>query len=540
MHVDYNEALPTTKANYVPLSPLSFLRRSGQVFGHRTSLIQDDRRYTWAETHERCRKLAAALKGLGIGKGDTVAVLLPNIIAMYEAHFAIPMLGAVINGINIRLDAAAIAFILDHSESRVLLVDPEFGAVAKEAIGLMQGEAPTVITVVDEAHGYTEMQGELEYEAFLNSAEPLASIDLPDDEWNAIALGYTSGTTGNPKGVVTHHRGAYLNAVSNTMAWALPAEVTYLWTLPMFHCNGWCFPWTMAAIGGTNVCLRRVDAKAIAGLMREHGVTHYCGAPIVHAMLSDLPKEAFEGIDHVVKGLVAGAPPPASVFERMQALGFEITHVYGLTEVYGPAVVCTPQAEWADESPEKQIELAGRQGVNYPLEEDVVVMDPDTMTEVPHDGQTIGEVMFRGNIVMKGYLKNPAATEEAFKDGWFHSGDLAVVYPDGYLKIRDRSKDVIISGGENISSLEVEETLQAHPEVAVTAVVAMKHEKWGEVPAAYVQLRPGSRLEEDDLKAFCKEHLPGFKVPKKFVIGPIPTTSTGKIQKFKLREKVID
>ncbi|MDO6459376.1 acyl-CoA synthetase [Granulosicoccaceae sp. 1_MG-2023] len=540
MHVDYNEALAACEANYVPLSPLSFLRRTGKVFGHRTSLIQDDRRYTWAETHERCRRFAAALQGLGIGKGDTVAALLPNIIAMYEAHFAVPMLGAVLNGINIRLDAAAIAFILDHSESRVLLVDPEFAAVAKEAVSLMKGDAPTLITVVDEAAGFTERLGELEYEAFIAAAEPLSDIPLPDNEWDAIALGYTSGTTGNPKGVVTHHRGAYLNAVSNTMAWSLPASVTYLWTLPMFHCNGWCFPWTVAALGGTNVCLRRVDAQVIADLIREHGVTHFCGAPIVHSMISELPKETFEGLGRVVKGLVAGAPPPASVFERMRALGFEVTHVYGLTEVYGPAVVCTPQQEWADKPAAEQIELAGRQGVNYPLEEDVVVMDPDTMTEVPHDGETIGEVMFRGNIVMKGYLKNPEATTEAFKDGWFHSGDLAVVYPDGYLKIRDRSKDVIISGGENIASLEVEEALQAHPEVLVSAVVAMKHEKWGEVPAAYVQLRPGSRLEAAELKEFCKAHLPGFKVPKKFVIGPIPTTSTGKIQKFKLREKVID
>ncbi|MCG6658447.1 acyl-CoA synthetase [Halomonas campisalis] len=533
-----NEALEKTAANYVSLSPLSFIKRAATVYADRTALIYNDRRYSWQQTYSRCCRLASLLKHLGITRGDTVAVMLPNVPAMYEAHFGVPMVGAVLNAINIRLDPEAVAFILDHSRSRLLLVDPEYADVVEKALARLEGPVPKVINVSDPSQGVERFIGELEYEALLAEQTELDDWQLPADEWDAIALGYTSGTTGNPKGVVTHHRGAYLNATSNVLAWTLPSTVVYLWTLPMFHCNGWCFPWTLAAIGGTNVCLRRVDPEQILKLIRQHRVSHYCGAPIVHAMIADAADAAQASIEHKVAGLIAGAAPPASVFKRMETLGFELTHVYGLTETYGPASICVKQDGWDQLPLEERVRLNGRQGVTYPLQEGIAVLDSVTMEPVPADGQTVGEIMFRGNIVMKGYLRNEAATREAFTGGWFHSGDLAVVEPDGYIKIRDRLKDVIISGGENISSLEVEEIIQRHADVEYVAVVAMADAKWGEVPAAFVQLRSGSELSEGELIGFCKENISRFKVPKKVVFGPLPTSSTGKVQKFQLRKQL--
>ncbi len=534
----FNEALEKTPANHVALSPLSFIKRSAAVYPDRTALIYHETRYTWRQTYGRCQRLASLLKHFGIGRGDTVATMLPNVPAMYEAHFGVPMVGAVLNAINVRLDAEAVAFILDHSRSRLLLVDPEYADVVDKALARLEGPAPTVINVSDPSQGAERFLGELEYEALLAGQPELDDWQLPDDEWDAISLGYTSGTTGNPKGVVSHHRGAYLNAVSNVLSWTLPAEVVYLWTLPMFHCNGWCFPWTLAAIGGTSVCLRRVDPEVILELIRRHRVSHYCGAPVVHAMIADAAMAMEEPIDHPVAGLIAGAAPPASVLERMETIGIELTHVYGLTETYGPASVCAKQEGWDQRPLEERVRLNGRQGVAYPLQESMAVLDPVTLAPVPADGETVGEIMFRGNIVMKGYLRNEAATQAAFAGGWFHSGDLAVVEADGYVKIRDRLKDVIISGGENISSLEVEEVIQRHVDVELAAVVAMADDKWGEVPAAFVQLRPGSELSEEALISFCKENISRFKAPKKVIFTRLPTTSTGKIQKFQLRQQL--
>ncbi|WP_299198108.1 acyl-CoA synthetase [uncultured Amphritea sp.] len=532
----FNQAMGKTDANHVALSPLSFIKRAAAVYADKPAVIYDDKTYSWRQTYGRCRQLASVLQSFGISRGDVVSVMLPNIPAMYEAHFGVPMVGAVLNAINIRLDAEAIAFILNHSRTRLLLVDTEYADIIETALSLLEGPAPIVINVSDPSYGEGRFIGDLEYEALLAEQPDNAEWELPADEWDAIALGYTSGTTGNPKGVVTHHRGAYLNAVSNTLSWSLPSKVVYLWTLPMFHCNGWCFPWTLAAIGGTSVCLRKVDPQRIHQLMRQHHVTHYCGAPIVHSMIADAAVTQTTTIDHKVSGLIAGAAPPASVLERMGRLGFELTHVYGLTETYGPASVCVKQDDWAERTLEEQVVLNGRQGVSYPLQEEVIVLDPETMQPVPADGVTVGEIMFRGNIVMKGYLHNEKATEEAFAGGWFHTGDLAIVHADGYIKITDRSKDVIISGGENISSLEVEDIIQRHPEVELAAVVAMSDEKWGEVPAAFVQLRPGSELSEADMIEFCRNNMSRFKAPKRIVFGSLPTTSTGKIQKFALRQ----
>jgi len=534
----FNDVIEKTAANYVSLSPLSFIRRAAAVYPDRTALIYNETRYSWQQTYSRCTRLASLLKHFGIKRGDTVAVMLPNVPAMYEAHFGVPMVGAVLNAINIRLDPEAVAFILDHSRSRLLLVDPEYVDVVEKALARLEGPQPIVINVCDPSQAEERLIGGLEYEALLAEQPELDDWQLPADEWDAIALGYTSGTTGNPKGVVTHHRGAYLNTVSNVLAWALPHDVVYLWTLPMFHCNGWCFPWTLAAIGGTNVCLRRVDPEVILGLIGEHKVSHYCGAPIVHSMIADAAVAAQEQFAHKVSGLIAGAAPPASVLAKMEKIGFDLTHVYGLTETYGPASVCAKQQGWDQLSLEERVRLNGRQGVAYPLQEGISVMDPVTMEPVPADGETVGEIMFRGNIVMKGYLRNEAATSEAFAGGWFHSGDLAVVEADGYIKIRDRLKDVIISGGENISSLEVEEVLLRHDDVEIAAVVAMADDKWGEVPAAFIQLRSGSELNEEALIAFCRDNISRFKAPKKVIFGPLPTTSTGKIQKFMLRQQL--
>ncbi len=533
----YTLGLDKNTANYTPLSPLSFIERTADVYPQRTSVIHGARRYTWGETYARSRRLASALAARGIGRNDTVAVMLSNTPEMVECHFGVPMAGAVLNTLNTRLDAEAIAFMLDHGEAKVLVTDREFSPIVARALALA-GRKPLVIDVVDpEYAGPGEEVGSIEYEAFLAGGDGQFSWRGPADEWDAISLNYTSGTTGNPKGVVYHHRGAYLNAVSNIVSWGMPPHAVYLWTLPMFHCNGWCFPWTLAANAGTNVCLRRVEAKAILDAIREHKVTHYCGAPIVHSMLINAPAEWREGISHKVSALVAAAPPPASMIEGMNRIGFDITHVYGLTETYGPAAVCARHPEWSELPLEEQVRLNGRQGVRYHMQEGLAVLDPETMMPVPCDGEAIGEIMFRGNITMKGYLKNPQATAEAFRGGWYHSGDLAVMQPDGYVKIKDRSKDVIISGGENISSVEVEDVLYRHAAVLAAAVVATPDPKWGEVPCAFIELKEGAQATEDEFIAFCRERLARYKVPKKVVFGPLPKTSTGKIQKFVLREK---
>ncbi|MBE7460103.1 MAG: acyl-CoA synthetase [Zoogloeaceae bacterium] len=533
----YTIGLDKNAANHAPLSPLSFLERTADVYPQRPSVIHGARRFTWAETYARCRRLASALTARGIGKNDTVAAMLSNTPEMVECHFGVPMCGAVLNTLNTRLDAEAIAFMLDHGEAKALIADREFSPTIAKALAQV-GRALLVIDVDDpEYAGPGERLGSVEYEALLASGDPQFAWQGPADEWDAISLNYTSGTTGNPKGVVYHHRGAYLNAVSNIVSWGMPPHAVYLWTLPMFHCNGWCFPWTMAANAGTNVCLRRVEAKAILDAIRAHKVTHYCGAPIVHSMLINAPAEWREGIAHKVSALVAAAPPPASMIEGMDRIGFDLTHVYGLTETYGPASVCARHPEWTELPLEEQVRLNGRQGVRYHLQEGLTVLDPETMRPVPRDGETIGEIMFRGNITMKGYLKNPKATEEAFRGGWYHSGDLAVLHSDGYVKIKDRSKDVIISGGENISSVEVEDVLYRHAAVLAAAVVATPDPKWGEVPCAFIELKEGAQATEEELIAFCRERMARFKVPKKVVFGPLPKTSTGKIQKFVLREK---
>ncbi len=533
----YSTGLDKNPANFAQLSPLTFLERAASVYPHRTSIIHGTARYTWSQTYDRARRLASALTQLGVVAGDTVAVMLPNIPAMVEAHFGVPMTGAVLNTLNTRLDAPALAFMLNHGQARVLITDREFSTTIKSAL-VDVNHPVTVIDVDDDQYtGLGERLGELEYESFINGGDAHFVWRPPADEWDAICLNYTSGTTGNPKGVVYHHRGAYLNAVSNILTWGMPHHAVYLWTLPMFHCNGWCFPWTIAAVAGVNVCLRKVEAKPIFDLIRQHTVTHYCGAPIVHGLLVNAPAQLKAGINHTVKAMVAGAAPPAAMIEGMESMGFDITHVYGLTEVYGPATVCAKQADWEALDIGERAALNARQGVRYPLAEAVTVLDPETLLQVPADGQTMGEVMFKGNITMKGYLKNPAATQEAFAGGWFHTGDLAVLHPDGYIKIKDRSKDIIISGGENISSIEVEDVLYRHPAVLAAAVVAQPDPKWGETPVAFVEIKDGVQPTSEELIAHCKKHLASFKCPKAFVFGELPKTSTGKIQKFVLREQ---
>jgi len=534
----YDLGLEKNAANHVALSPLSYIERAAHVYPDRVAIIYGERRQTWRDTYTRSRRLASALAARGVGKNDTVAVMLPNVPAMFEAHFGVPMAGAVLNTLNTRLDPEAIAFMLEHGEAKVLLTDREFASVVAKALDLLQGPRPYVVEVEDDTAPEGAYLGDTGYEAFLATGNPQYAWALPQDEWDAIALNYTSGTTGNPKGVVTHHRGAYLNAASNVISWSLPHHAVYLWTLPMFHCNGWCFPWTMALIAGTSVCLRRVDPALIFPLVRQHHITHLCGAPIVYSMLIHAPATLREGISHTVHGLIAGAAPPAAVIEGCEAAGINLTHVYGLTEVYGPAAVCAKQESWASLSAEERARLNGRQGVPYPLQQAVTVLDPETMEPVPADGETMGEIFFRGNVVMKGYLKNPEATREAFAGGWFHTGDLAVMHPDGYVKIKDRSKDIIISGGENISSLEVEDVLHRHPAVMLAAVVARPDDKWGEVPCAFVELKAGASATEQEVVEFCRTHLARFKVPKQVVFGALPKTSTGKIQKFVLRGQV--
>ena len=534
----YNVGLDKVPANYVPLTPLSFLARSAAVYPDQISTVYEGRSFTWSQTYARCRQFASYLAGRNIGTGDTIAAMLPNVPAMNEVHFAVPMAGAVLNALNIRLDASSIAFQLDHGGAKIILVDPEFSGVIGEALKLMKGPKPFVIDVDDASFAGGKRMGEIEYEDALKKGDEGFVPRLPPDEWDAIALSYTSGTTGNPKGVVTHHRGAYLNAVSNILAGNLGQHPVYLWTLPMFHCNGWCFPWTIAASAGINVCLRKVEPTKIFELIRKYGVTHMAGAPIVYNSLINAPDAPKGPAARPVIGLIAGAAPPVAVLEGAESIGIRLTHVYGLTEVYGPASVCTEQPGWNELAAEQRAQLKRRQGVPYPLQEAVTVIDPESMREVPRDGETIGEVMFRGNIVMKGYLKNEKATQEAFVGGWFHTGDLGVLDKDGYVIIKDRSKDIIISGGENISSVEVEDVLYKHPAVLFAAVVAKPDSKWGEVPCAFIELKENARTSEAEIIAFCRSHMSGFKTPKAVVFGPIPKTSTGKIQKFMLRTQV--
>jgi fatty-acyl-CoA synthase len=541
MSTIYDRDLDKNRANFEALSPMSFLRRTADVFPDHLAVIHGKLRYSYRELYERCRRLASALEKRGITRGDTVAIIAPNTPAHLEAHFGIPATGAVINAINTRLDAAAIAFILEHGEAKILFTDREYSAVVKQAVHI-SGNKPLVIDIDDHLCSTGELFGAMEYEDFLKTGDPDWAWRGVADEWDAISLGYTSGTTGNPKGVVTHHRGAYLNAVGNAVTWNLPKHPRYLWTLPMFHCDGWCFPWTITMLAGVHVCLRKVDPALVFDSFLNHGVTHFCGAPTVLTMLINAPDDVRAKLQPGVKCMTAGAAPPAAVLAAMEKMGFDVTHVYGLTEVYGPAVVCDWHADWdALPLPEKAA-VKARQGVRYHVEEDVTVLNPETMERVPEDGETMGEIMFRGNIVMKGYLKNPKATEEAFAGGWFHSGDLGVLHPGGYMQIKDRSKDIIISGGENISTIEVEGVLYMHPDIVEAAVVARPDSHWGETPCAFVTLRNGAAVTpdqkgSDEIIAFCKERLARFKVPKTVVFSELPKTSTGKIQKFELRER---
>ncbi len=534
----YEVGLGRNVANHVPLTPLSFLARAAAVYPRRTAYIHGEQRTSYAELYGRSRRLASALAARGIGPGDTVAVMAPNVPALLEAHYGVPMAGAVLNALNVRLDAATIAFILEHGAAKALLTDRAFSPTIKAALGHTAAR-PIVVDIDDSVYeGPGERLGEIEYEELLAAGDPGFAWKGPADEWQAISLNYTSGTTGKPKGVVYHHRGAYLNALGNVLAWGMPAAPVYLWTLPMFHCNGWCFPWTISAVAGTHVCLRAVEAGAVFGAVAEHGVTHLCGAPVVLNLLLNAPASEKRRLDRTVEVMTAAAPPPAAVIAAMEAMGFHIAHVYGLTEVYGPAVVCAWHDEWSALPHDEQAAIKARQGVAYPVLEGLMVADPETLEARPADGETLGEVFMRGNITMKGYLKDPAATQEAFRGGWFHTGDLGVMHPDGYIEIKDRSKDIIISGGENISTIEVESVLYRHPAVLEAAVVARPDQKWGETPCAFVTLKADAEPVSDaDLIAFCRERLAHFKAPTTVVFGSLPKTSTGKIQKFELRKQ---
>lgn len=534
----YEQDLDRSEANYQPLTPLSFLDWSESVYPDKTAVIHGDRTYSYREFGERSRRLASALVKRGVGIGDTVSVMAPNCPTLLEAHYGVPMAGAVLNAINTRLDANTVAFILEHAESKVLIADRELSAVIKPALEKL-GRDIIVIDNDDPLAEGGELLGEMDYEAFLEEGDPAHPITMPADEWQALSLCYTSGTTGNPKGVVYHHRGAFLNAMGNAMTFGVNAHSVYLWTLPMFHCNGWTYTWGVTAVGGTHVCLRKVDPSLIFPAIRDHKVTHMCGAPIVLNMLIHAPESVKVAFDQTVETATGGAAPPSAVIEAMETMGFRVTHLYGLTESYGPATVCAWQEDWAALESQAKAEKMARQGVRYPTLPGMMVADPESMEPAPADGETIGEIMLRGHTIMRGYLKNPAATDEAFRGGWYHTGDLAVMHPDGYAEVKDRSKDIIITGGENVSSLEVEETLYRHPDVMEAAVVAKPDDKWGETPCAFVTLKPDSdgKVAADNIIAFCREHMAHFKCPRSIVFGPLPKTSTGKIQKFVLREQ---
>jgi fatty-acyl-CoA synthase len=533
----YTQNLGKTQANYQPLTPLGFLARAADVFPRHPAVIHGRQIFSYAEFYARARRLASALSKLGVGKNDTVSVMLPNVPAMLDAKFGVPMTGAVLHSINTRLDAANIAFMIDHAETKVLITDTEFADAIGEALKLCT-RRPAIIDYADPVFaGLGSRLSDIEYEDFLATGDAEFAWKMPDDEWDAITLNYTSGTTGNPKGVVYHHRGAYLLAVGNTLAGNIAKHPRYLWTLPMFHCDGWCFPWTIPAVAGTQVCLRYVRADAMWGALADHNITHLCGAPIVMSALLNAPAEMKRKLGRRVEFLTAAAPPPEAVLAEMNDAGFDVTHVYGLTEVYGPAVVNEWKEEWNALDGAAQAQKKARQGVRYVPLEGLSVMDPATMTPVPADGETLGEVMFRGNVVMKGYLKNKDATEEAFAGGWFHSGDLGVMYPDGYIQLKDRSKDIIISGGENISSIELEDLLYKHPAVQAASVVAKPDIKWGETPCAFIELKPGQAATAEDIIAYCREHVAHYKAPRSVVFGELPKTSTGKVQKYILRER---
>ena len=534
----YNTDLDKNAANYVPLTPLTFIKRVKDIYPDYEAIIYEDRKYSWSEVYKRTVKFASALSKIGIGKGDTVSFLAFNTPEIFEGHYSVPMTGAVLNTINIRLDAKTIAYILDHSEAKVLVVDRQLHIEVKKALGILKRKI-TIIDINDENADQSKCEkiGELEYESFLNTGDENYDWKMPEDEWQAISLSYTSGTTGNPKGVVYHHRGSYLMSTGSAVAWNMPNRLNFLTIVPMFHCNGWGYPWTVPMLNGRTICLRNIDVKKIFDLIDEHNITHFGGAPIVLNMIAGAPESDKKKLKHKVYVLTAGAPPPSVIFKKMNELGFEVMHVYGLTETYGHVTQCAWNDAWNNFDEEKQNEIKARQGVRYPNTEGITVMNPETMKEVPKDGKTIGEIMIKGNVVMKGYFKDKDATNKAMHGGWFHSGDLAVMHPDGYVKIQDRSKDIIISGGENISSIEIENTLAKHPSVSIAAVVAKPDEKWGEVPCAFIEMTKDKPVTEKELISFCKETLAGFKVPKQVIFCELPKTSTGKIQKFELRKK---